>query len=87
MGKRARTSFRSMIFYEIDGWTKEELDECCVRGEFCLRIPNGNLRHYILAHRAAYDVDMLMDRISQIVTRSPVHETMSKRELLETLNG
>lgn len=82
--KKASASSLAMRFYVSDGWTKEELDLCCVRGEFQVHFPGDERQYYTLTAYSGYDVDKLMDKISEI--HNPFDKEMTKRQLLEDRN-
>ena len=73
-----------MRFYVRDGWTKEELDMCCIRGEFKVHFPHDADQYYMLTAYSGYDVDKLMTKISEI--HNPFDKEMTKRQLLEDRN-
>ena len=82
--KKASASSLAMRFYVRDGWTKEELDLCCVRGEFKIHFPKDTDQYYTLTAYSSYDVDKLVNKISEI--NNPFDKHLSKRQLLESRN-
>ncbi len=57
-----------MRFYIFDGWTKEELDICCVRGEVTNFHPEDTDPYFMLDHRrsSAFDAVKLVELVSEI---------------------
>jgi len=86
MGKAAVASNLAMRFYISDGWTKEELDECCVQGCFDNNWPDDANPYYILNRQGSYDVEKLLAKISKIRRAFPEQHDLTDRELLEQQN-
>ena len=71
MKKPIKSSSLALRFYVKDGWTKEELDSCCIQGEVKLSFIDDSIeyQYYILDHlqNSRFDVDKLMEKMSVLV--------------------
>ena len=83
--KIARTSNLAMRFYELDGWTKDELDSLCTSGSFSCKFPDDQDKYWILDTGSAYDVDKMMEAISEVQFAFK-DQVKSKRAILEEMN-
>jgi len=84
--KKANASNLAMRFYVSDGWTKAELDACCVRGEFNIHFPEDVDQYYSLDVVSSYDVDKLLPLISGIRRAFADQYDKTDRELLVAMN-
>ena len=85
MKKIAHTSNLAMRFYVSDGWTKEELDACIVRGEFIIAHPEDSRPYFSIAPYDRYDATKLLVKISEI-RRGFSNQNPVDYELLEEMN-
>lgn len=86
MKKVAHTSNLAMRFYVRDGWTKGELDECIVRGEFIIAHPEDTNPYYSIGPHDSYDSKKLLEKISKIKRGFDDQNQYSDYELLEHMN-
>lgn len=86
--KPIRTSNLAMRFYVHDGWTKEELDSLCVRGEVKCFHPDDRYPYFTLDHNQAsrFDAEKLLERTSEIDRAFPDQEVYSDLELIHHFN-
>jgi len=82
MEKVATACSLAMRFYVRHGWTKEELDACCTRGEFNIHFPQDVDQYYTLDIASSYDVDKLLPLISKIDRMFGEQHDKTDRELL-----
>ena len=86
--KPIRSTHLLLRFYVSDGWTKEELDSCCVRGEVHVPFHKDTEPYYTLKHGSAFNPKKLLDRTSKIhrwAERSIIGD-ISDEQYIEDMN-
>jgi hypothetical protein len=69
LGKKPiHSSNLALRFYLHDGWTKEELDSFCIRGEVNCFHPGDHEPYFVLDHtkRSAFDIPKLYEKCSKL---------------------
>lgn len=81
-------SSHCLRFYESDGWTKEELDKCCVKGEVHCAHPEDEDPYLTLNGDvgSCFDIKKLKARISKVERCFRDQESMTDDEILEEYN-
>jgi hypothetical protein len=87
MKKVIRSSNLALRFYLTDGWTKDELDECCVTGEVKCFFPDDPSPYFSLTVGSFFDCFMLLDKASRVDRLFDKYTHMSDIQFLEQMNG
>lgn len=88
MKKEVLATFAFLKFYTKDGWTKEELDNCCIEGEVYCPFPNSPEPYYILdlKKNSKFDLEKLLPKISSIKTNCPELSKLDDDEIIKSAN-
>lgn len=86
--KPIRMSNLAMRFYIHDGWTKEELDGLCIRGEVKCFHPQDIRPYFTLDHNLAsqFDAEKLLAKTSKIVRAFSDQNQYSDLDLIKRYN-
>lgn len=86
--KVAKTSNLTIRFYCHDGWTKEELDACCDKGEVYCAHPSDVHPYWTLDHRqgSRFNPDKLLKKLERIDRRFDDQNVFTDKELIEHFN-
>jgi len=77
----------AMRFYFSDGWTKPELDMCCLKGEVSCKFPEDTFPYYTLEIGANFNLDALLE-IAYVANPHKLDEELkTDREILEGYNS
>jgi hypothetical protein len=85
MKKVIRSSNLALRFYISDGWTKEELDKLCSKGEVRSRFPTDMYPYLSLTQGSRFDTTLLLDSCSALVRAFDDYPSESDREFVERM--
>ena len=85
MKKVIRSSNLALRFYSSDGWTKEELDKFCLKGEVQCLFPDDQDPYYSTLLGTVLDTTLLLDSCSTLVRRFNDYPSESDKEFVERM--
>jgi hypothetical protein len=74
-------------FYEKDGWTKSELDSCCLVGSVKCFFPKDPEPYFTLDQGSSFNITKLYEHCSHLFRSYKDHEKESDIQYLERMNG
>lgn len=88
MKKSIHSSNLALRFYISAGWTKEELDKLCIRGEVKCFHPHDADPYFTLDHEkgSAFDAVKLYERCSQLYRAFNDYPEQSDIQFIERYN-
>lgn len=87
-GKTISSSNLTLRFYVRNGWTKEELDDCCTKGEVYMAHPDDIDPYYTLDPKqgSAFDIKKLLSLASEVVRAFDDRPWETDEEFCERFN-
>lgn len=86
MKKPIRSSNLALRFYISDGWTKEELDQCCIKGSFSCTHTDDPDPYYTLDIGSTFNTKKLIEKMSVLHRRFDDYPNETDEQFIEKMN-